>query len=97
MSFCGHDIIGTVGVILTLLSYFLLQIAHLKIEDIAYSAINALGSIMILYSLYYESNFSAALMESMWLIISLYGVIKILLKRKQIKRSIELNHSQDID
>lgn len=90
MEFSGHDIIGTVGVILTLLSYFLLQTSRLKIEGITYSAANAIGSVMILYSLYYEANFSAILMESIWLIISVYGMIKIFLQSNRAKRTLNL-------
>ena len=91
MEFSGHDIIGSIGVILTLLSYFLLQTSRLKIEGITYSAANAMGSIMILYSLYYEANFSAILMESIWLIISVYGMIKIFLKNNRDKTMSNLS------
>jgi hypothetical protein len=90
VEFSGHDVVGGIGVFVTILSYFLLQISYLKIENIPFSAINAFGSIMILYSLYYESNFSSILMESIWLMMSTYGMIKILLQRKQLKKQTRI-------
>ena len=52
------DFIGIIGVIMTLAAYLLLQISVLKIEDVAYSAVNAIGSLLILYSLLFHWNLS---------------------------------------
>jgi hypothetical protein len=40
----------------------------------AFSIFNAVGSILILISLAYEFNFSAVLIEGVWLIVSVYGL-----------------------
>ena len=69
-----HDIIGTVGVALILLCYFLIQVGKLTAENLSYSIINMIGASLILFSLYYEFNFASVLIESFWVIISLIGI-----------------------
>ena len=85
MSETMPDLIGLIGVIITLVAYLLLQISLLKIEDIAYSAFNALGSVLILYSLFFHWNLSCFVIESFWLGISLFGTVRVLWKRKSRK------------
>ena len=79
------DVIGIFGVVLTLVAYLLLQMSILKIEDIFYSMINAIGSLLILYSLLFHWNLSCFIIESSWLAISLFGTIKTLLRKKSLK------------
>jgi hypothetical protein len=76
------DFIGIIGVIITLAAYLLLQMSVLKIEDVAYSAVNAIGSLLILYSLLFHWNLSSFVIEAFWLGISLFGAMKVLFKRK---------------
>lgn len=71
-----EDIAGLVGVMLTLLAYALLQFRRLHPEGVAFSGMNAIGSILILYSLIATWNLSAFAMEACWLLISLYGVFR---------------------
>ncbi len=79
-----YDWIGFIGVIIVLVSYLLLQISVIKVEGMAYSASNAIGSVLLLYSLYHDWNLSAVIIEVFWLGISLYGMVKVLiLKRKK--------------
>lgn len=81
MEFGLPDLVGTLGVIVTLLAYVALQTAFLKVEGFLYSTANALGSLFILYSLFFHWNFSAALIEICWLIISLFGAFRYLRKK----------------
>jgi hypothetical protein len=74
--FLWANIIGLVGVFITLIAYFLLNIEKIKSNDYSYSMMNALGSVMILYSLFYAWNIAAFLMEVSWLLISLFGCYK---------------------
>ena len=76
------DFIGFIGVIITLIAYLLLQTRFFKVEDAAYSLANALGSLMILYSLYYHWNLSCVIIETFWFGISLYGAVKAYLKKR---------------
>jgi hypothetical protein len=78
------DIIGFIGVTTTVIAYLLLQTSFFKIEDPAYSLLNAVGSLMILYSLWFHWNLSCAIIETFWLGISLYGAIKAVLRKKSI-------------
>jgi hypothetical protein len=80
------DLIGLIGVVITLIAYLLLQISVLKIQDVIYSAANALGSVMILYSLIFQWNLSCFVIESFWLGISLFGIVKVLLKKRTTLR-----------
>lgn len=68
------DIIGLCGVIMTLVAYALLQLRKLCAKHGAYGALNTIGSILILYSLCFDWNVSAFIMEMAWLGFSLYGL-----------------------
>jgi predicted membrane-bound mannosyltransferase len=71
-----HNVVGLVGVVIIILAYFLLQTGRLSREILAFSLMNALGSSLILYSLYFEFNLPSAVIELVWLLISIYGVIR---------------------
>jgi len=75
-----HEIVGTVGVSLILLCYFLIQTGKMSAGNLPYSVINITGALMILYSLYFEFNFASVLIESFWVLISLIGVTRFLSK-----------------
>lgn len=75
-SFVFHDLVGTVGVALILLCYFLIQMGYLAVENLRYSVLNLVGATLILYSLYYEFNFASVLIEGFWVIISLIGIVR---------------------
>ena len=76
MSYHWYDFVGNVGVVIILLSYLLLQIGKVKIEDWRYSAANGLGALLILISLYFAFNLSSFVIELAWLVISLFGLFK---------------------
>jgi len=82
MSIEFHDVIGTLGVTLILLCYFLLQIGHMSSKQLSYSILNMTGAGLILFSLYFEFNFSAVLIESFWVLISLIGIFRYLKTKK---------------
>lgn len=76
MSFAWHDILGTLGVLLIVLAYAGIQFRWIRAEALAYSFGNGVGAVLILISLLVEFNFSAFLMETVWLALSIYGVVK---------------------
>lgn len=76
MQYTLYDFIGSVGVATIILTYILLQTERLKSESLAYSVLNALGAGMIVFSLVYSFNFAAFVVESLWVLISLYGIGK---------------------
>ena len=69
-----HDFFGNLGVLLIIGSYFWMQIGRISGQSTVYSLVNAIGAALVLISLYYEFNLSAALIESFWLLISLLGL-----------------------
>lgn len=64
------------GVALILLAYGLLQMGKISPQQFAFSACNALGAGLILVSLAFDFNLPAAVIESAWLAISLYGLAR---------------------
>lgn len=82
MNYAWYDLVGSVGVFTIILTYVLLQIERLKSDSLIYSVLNGVGAALIVFSLYYSFNFSAFVVESLWVLISIYGIVKYFLKRK---------------
>ena len=81
MSYAWYDILGTAGVAIIILTYVLLQLERIRSDRPAYSILNAAGASMILVSLYYAFNFPSFVVEFFWLLISLFGIGKYLVRR----------------
>jgi hypothetical protein len=88
----GPDIIGCFGTIVVLLAYVLLQIRKLDSHDVLFSFLNLTGGLMMLISLFYSWNLAAVAMEVAWILISGFGMFKVLFPQafrlKKFKRSI---------
>jgi multisubunit Na+/H+ antiporter MnhB subunit len=82
MQYFWYDFIGSIGVVIIILTYIFLQLEKIRSETLAYSLLNAFGASLILISLLYNFNFSAFIVEFFWLLISLFGVGKYFLRRK---------------
>ncbi|HEV7701808.1 MAG TPA: hypothetical protein VGO43_16370 [Pyrinomonadaceae bacterium] len=76
-----YDILGTLGVAVIILTYVLLQTARIRSEQPAYSLLNAVGATLILVSLWFAPNLPSVVVESFWLLISLFGIGKYFLKK----------------
>ena len=74
--FAWHDAVGSVGVALIVAAYFLNQLGRLDSHSPRYQLANAAGAAAVLLSLVYEFNLSAFLVETFWLIISLFGLAR---------------------
>ncbi len=74
MGLAWHDAVGGFGVALIVLTYLLLQLERLDARGFSFSFLNGLGAALVIYSLFYEFNLSAFLIEIFWLIISLMGI-----------------------
>jgi len=83
MKYGWYDFAGNVGVAMMVFAYLLLQMGKLRINDVSYSLTNAIGAVLVLISLLYSFNLSAFLVESFWLLISLFGLIKFLRSTRQ--------------
>ena len=78
-----HDILGSIGVTLIIVTYFLLQLERLSSTGILYSTLNALGALFVIISLMYDFNLSAFIVEAFWALISVFGIIKYYLSKKK--------------
>lgn len=78
-----HDFVGNVGVIVILVTYYHLQVEKISTKDITFSLLNASGSLLIIYSLFFKFNVSSVLIETCWLLISLFGIFKNLMARRK--------------
>jgi hypothetical protein len=83
MSFDLFDLAGFVGVLLIVIAYLLLQLDKLPSSSLSFSLLNAVGSLLIMFSLVFKFNVSAFLIEVFWFLISLLGLSKWLIARKQ--------------
>ena len=70
------DLIGTIGVVLLMTTYLLLQLNRLASSGLTYSLFNAIGSSLIVVSLVSNFNLSAFVIEVFWILISLVGVYR---------------------
>jgi hypothetical protein len=75
IDYTWHDALGNLGVVLIVGSYFLLQIGRIAGSGSAYAVINGCGAALVLLSLYFDFNLSAALIEIFWLLISVLGLL----------------------
>ena len=71
-----HDFVGNIGVLCVLATYLLLQLEKLDVTSLFYSVLNAFGAGLIVLSLLYEFNLSAIVIETAWLLISLFGIAR---------------------
>lgn len=77
-----YNTVGTIGVFLVLLTYFMLQTGRIRSEQVSYSLLNLAGAAMILFSLLFEFNLPSFFVEVSWVAISLMGIWR---KRHQLK------------
>lgn len=79
------DIVGYGGVALVVGTYFLSQVGKMDSTRTIYPALNALGALLILYSLAHRPNPPSIVIEFFWLAISIVGLIRRLLKKRALK------------
>lgn len=78
-----QELWGFMGVFLILLAYFSVQIGldsygTKDSQQMRFSLLNLIGAILVLVSLIGSDNYAAMLLESAWIIISLFGAFKAL-------------------
>ena len=82
MTFEWYDLVGTAGVILILIIYYLLQVGRINVQGLIYSVANFVGAGLIAVSLIFKFNFSALLIEICLMLISLIGIARYLKERR---------------
>ena len=76
LSIHWYDVAGLVGVVVMLWAFYLLQAGKLRGDSFAYQLMNALGAGAVLLSLVNDFNLSAFVIETCWVLISLYGMFR---------------------
>ena len=75
------NVIGLAGTVLFVAAFFLLQKETMRPDDLRYLGMNLGGAVLLLISLSWHWNLSAFLLEAVWAVISLYGIVKTIKKR----------------
>ena len=83
MDYPFHNLVGNIGVVLIVGTYFLVQIRRMSATQPPYIVLNGLGALFILYSLWFDFNLSAFLIELIWLLISLLGLGRYFLEKRR--------------
>jgi len=78
----SFDLAGFIGVVMIVIAYLLLQLDKLPSSSLSYSLLNAAGAMLIIISLIFKFNLSAFIVEVFWFLISLLGLTKSLVSRK---------------
>lgn len=76
------DLIGMTGVFMILAVYGAVQIDKMDVKSVSYSAINAVGAVLILISLMVTFNLASFVIEIAWLAISLFGIFQAIRRKK---------------
>jgi hypothetical protein len=85
------DLVGFIGVLLIVFAYLLLQLDKLPSSSPRYSLLNAAGALLIIVSLIFSFNLSAFIVEVFWFLISLLGLWRSFISRKNLQRSARTN------
>jgi hypothetical protein len=78
------DVGGVIGVLLVLLAYAGIHFDWFDPKRAPALLMNLFGSALILVSMIHAFNLSAFLMEAAWAAMALYGLLKLVLRRKRI-------------
>lgn len=70
------QILGWIGVSLILLAYALNMFQILDVTHVIYGMLNLLGAIGIIISSYAKRDFQPVLLNVIWLVVALFGIIR---------------------
>jgi hypothetical protein len=82
MNWTFYDAAGLVGVAMIIYAYLMLQLDKMEEDELQYSVLNGVGAMLILVSLIGAWNVSAFVMETIWVAISMIGVVKYFRARR---------------
>ncbi len=78
----SSDGVGIIGVVLLLIAYYLLSTNKMSAQELNYQLLNFIGAVLILFSLFFHWNTASVLIETAWIIISLIGIYRIVLRAR---------------
>lgn len=77
------NIIGMIGTLLVVGSYFLMQLNKLDPKDLLFNFINLVGAIFLLLSLLVHFNLASFVIEVFWIAASIIGIYNYWRKKSQ--------------
>lgn len=84
-----YNAAGMIGVLLYVGSYSALQFGKLDGNSIVYCLLNGCAASMVLISLIYDFNLASALIQVIWISVSLFGMCKYWFNRKNVQAKKE--------
>ena len=79
------DAVGIAGVLMVLYAYLCIQINKINRDQLSFSMINFIGSVLILISLLHTMNLASFVIEVAWMLISAYGIHRCV-RRKRLNK-----------
>ncbi|RZJ88816.1 MAG: hypothetical protein EOO20_12600 [Chryseobacterium sp.] len=76
------DIIATIGVSILLIGFFLQILKVISSQSLIYSVLNLVGSALAGYSSWLIGFMPFVILESVWALVSLYGVVTSLKSKR---------------
>lgn len=91
----SHDVIGVIGMLAYLASYFLLQIGLIHSNSYTYCLVNMAAASLVMISLLHDFNLASALIQISWIVISALGIFRLIFRsRRRRRRSRQIWLSQ---
>lgn len=72
-----YNTIGIAGDVFIISAYFLLQLGKVNAKGLPYLFLNLFGALFIVFSLIFAWNLAAFIVETTWVLISIYGIWKV--------------------
>ncbi len=82
-----YNLAGFLGAAIIVVAYLAVQQRWLDALDWRFPAANAVGSLLILVSLWFEWNFPSVVIEIFWAAISILGLVRSLAERRRRHRT----------
>ena len=76
------DFVGIIGSLLICAAYLAVSVNRLDPAGIPFQSANAVGSILLLISLYFRPNPGAIVIEVLWLAIASFAICRALFSRR---------------
>ena len=76
-------LLGVIGTVFIVSMYLAIQIEKISVKNPVYSWVNLFGAIFLLISIAYDfdkADLGGVLIEAVWIIVSVYALIKIYFK-----------------
>lgn len=90
-----HDLAGLMGVFFYLAAYAGLQFGWLSANRYRYSVLNLIAASLVLFSLMRDFNFSSAILNVLWVLISIVGITRVY--RRTIGRRFSAREERLLD